>query len=657
MKDLFISFTICLICVFLPMNTKAQEINEKPFVIPELQEWAGSTGTLKLSDKTRIVVPEKNKEQLLPVAQMLKEDIQEMFQISVTVLTGAPKENDIYLSLGETKKERKNAEAYDISLQSHIKVTGNTPTGVYWATRTLLQIWEQSSDRTAPKGEITDYPLYPMRGFMIDCGRKFFRIQYLRDYVKFMSYYKMNTFQIHLNDNGFRQFFGDDWNKTYSAFRLESETYPGLAAKDGHYTKAEFIDLQKLAEARFVNIIPEIDIPAHSLAFAHFMPELGSKEYGMDHLDLSNPKIYDFFDKLFQEYLEGDSPVFRGKQVNIGTDEYSNRDREVVEKFRHLTDHYIKHVEKFGKQAAIWGALTHAKGSTPVKSENVLMNIWHNPYAQPRDMAKLGYDMLSMPDGLLYIVPEAGYYYNYLNTKHLYNNWEPRFIGKEEFPIGDPQIKGGLFAVWNDHVGNGISEKDVHHRVWPAMQTLAVKMWTAGNKTLSFEDFDKKREQLSEAPGVNIMGTVKGAKGVVLEKEKLVAGDKTGMTEIGYGYRVEFTIKAEKNPVETVLFRSPNATVYLRSPETGLLGFSRDGYLYTFDYYVPENREVTIAIEGDSRSTKLFVNGELVSNLGIYRKVAAKDGSTIAQVRTLVFPLEEIGAFKGEIKNLKVSVK
>lgn len=62
-------------------------------------------------------------------------------------------------------------------------------------------------------------------------------MSYLRDYVKIMAYYKMNTLQIHLNDNGFKQYFEQDWNKTYAAFRLESDTYPGLTARDGFYTK------------------------------------------------------------------------------------------------------------------------------------------------------------------------------------------------------------------------------------------------------------------------------------------------------------------------------------------------------------------------------------------------------------------------------------
>lgn len=645
---------LSLICG-LSLQVAVAAPNSKPFVIPELQEWTGTEGDFSLNSQSSIVIEPGSKKALEGIAALFADDIKIMFGKTLPVRTGTPKAGDIYLTIGKTASN--NKEAYELDVKDIADIKGNEAVGVYWGTRTVLQIMEQSPQQLLPKGKTLDYPQYAIRGFLLDCGRKFFRIEFLRDYVKFMSYYKMNTFQIHLNDNGFVGLFGGDWNKTYAAFRLESTTYPGLTAKDGSYSKQEFIDLQKLAESRGVNIIPEIDIPAHSLAFAHFMPELGSKDYGMDHLDLFNPKTYEFMDALFKEYLEGDNPVFRGKQVNIGTDEYSNRDKKVVEKFRYLTDHYIKYVEKFGKQAVIWGALTHAKGETPVKSENVIMNLWHNPYAQPRDMVKLGYDLISIPDGLTYIVPEAGYYYNYLNINHLYKNWEPRMVGGETFEEGNPQILGGSFAVWNDHVGNGISEKDVHHRVWPAMQTIAVKTWTGSKTQLPFEEFDKKREALSEAPGVNILARVKGKQGTVLEKKSLASNQTTGMLEIGYGYKVGFTLTAKANEKGAILFQSPNAVVYLTDPQDGKLGFARDGYLFTFDYTVPVGEKVDIAIEGDNRTTKLYINGELKETLDIIRVQRGKtEKDTIAQVRTLVFPLEKTGNFKGEIRNLKVTV-
>ena len=636
-----------LLCCFLTSIT-AQ--NAKPFVIPELKEWKGTTGEFTLNTQTRIVYP-KNQPELQRIAQMLADDYKEMFDYTPTIAEGKGQKGDIILSLKKDKKLGK--EGYTIKIADRINLSAPEAVGIYWGTRTLLQMAEQNL--TLPQGEIRDFPDYEIRGFMIDCGRKFIQMHYLRDYVKIMAYYKMNCFQIHLNDNGFKQFFENDWNKTYAAFRLESDTYPGLTARDGFYTKQEFIDLQKLAENCYVEIIPEIDAPAHTLAFAHYMPEIGSKEYGMDHLDLFNPKTYEFMDGLFKEYLEGEEPVFRGKRVHIGTDEYSNKDPKVVEKFREFTDRYIRYVESFGKQACVWGALTHAKGETPVKSENVIMSAWYNGYAQPRDMVKQGYKLISIPDGLTYIVPAAGYYYDYLNCEHLYNNWTPAHIGSEVFDEKDPAILGGMYAVWNDHCGNGISTKDIHHRCYPALQTLAVKMWTGVSKSVPYEVFDQQRHALSEAPGVNQLGRLIKAPGLAYEQAEVLPNSTRLVKEIGYNYRVEFYIDGTKEAMGTELFRSQDAVFYLSDPINGMLGYARDGYLNTFTYNVQPGQRMHIAIEGDNKATRLFINGKQVEELNILEHWMDKEGKTrIRNVRTLVFPLEKAGNFKSKITNLKV---
>ena len=636
-----------LLCCLLP-SIFAQ--NAKPFVIPELKEWKGSNGEFVLNEQTRIVYP-KNQPELQRIAQMVADDCKEMFNYAPAIAEGKGQKGDIILSLKKDKKLGK--EGYAINITDRINLSAPEAVGVYWGTRTLLQMTEQGF--ALPKGEIRDFPDYGIRGFMIDCGRKFIPMHYLRDYVKIMSYYKMNCFQIHLNDNGFKQFFDNDWNKTYAAFRLESETYPGLTARDGFYTKKEFIDLQKLAENVFVEIIPEIDAPAHTLAFAHYMPEIGSKEYGMDHLDLFNPKTYEFMDGLFKEYLEGEEPVFRGKRVHIGTDEYSNKDQKVVEKFREFTDRYIRYVESFGKQACVWGALTHAKGETPVKSENVIMSAWYNGYAEPRDMVKQGYKLISIPDGLTYIVPAAGYYYDYLNCKHLYENWTPAHVGKEVFDEKDPAILGGMYAVWNDHCGNGISTKDIHHRCYPALQTLAVKMWTGVSKSVPYEEFDKKRHALSEAPGVNQLGRLSKDKDLAYFLGNITPNSTLPVKEVGYNYYVEFDIEGAKEAMGTELFRSPDAVFYLSDPIRGMLGFARDGYLNTFSYNVQPGQKMKIAIEGDNKATRLFINGKMVEELNIQERWMDKEGKTrIRNVRTLVFPLEKAGNFQSKITNLKV---
>lgn len=673
MTNLFSSKKILTLaaCCMLSAGALWADINPKPFVVPELKTWSGAEGQTALSG--RIVV--KNAK-LKAVAAALAADYKEMFGKELTIVNGATKGGDVVLSL--KKNKALGDEGYTMNVGSAVEITAATERGAFWATRTLLQIAEQHKDGNLPKGKTTDVPEYKLRGFMIDCGRKFIPMSYLRDLAKIMAYYKMNTLQVHLNDNGFRQYFGGDWNKTQAAFRLECDTYPGLTAKDGSYSKQEFIDFQKLAEQNGVEVIPEIDAPAHSLAFTQYKNEIGSKEYGMDHLDLFNPETYKFMDGLWKEYIGGKNPVFIGKRVHIGTDEYSNAKKDVVEKFREFTDHYIKYVESFGKQAVVWGALTHANGDTKVKNKGVLMDIWFNGYADPVEMKKQGYKLVSIPDGLVYIVPAAGYYYDYLNCQYLYEHWTPAVIGNKTFEENDPMIEGGMFAVWNDHAGNGISTKDVHHRVYPALQTLAVKCWTGKDTKLPYAEFDSKRAELSEAPGVNELGRLGKPGSVVLEKATVNAGETLNAEEIGYNYAVTFTVDGKQEANGTELFRSVNAVVYLADPEQGKLGFERDGYRNLFNYRIPAGEKHTITIEGTNKMTRLLVDGAVKEELGpktlyvmrdqdrahyqvkgtyTYEPVVYQPTDQIYYQRTLVFPLRKAGNFKSTITNLKVEAK
>lgn len=673
MTNLFSSKKILTLatCCMLSAGALWADINPKPFVVPELKTWSGAEGQTALSG--RIVV--KNAK-LKAVAAALAADYKEMFGKELTIVNGATKGGDVVLSL--KKDKALGDEGYTMNVGSAVEITAATERGAFWATRTLLQIAEQHKDGNLPKGKTTDVPEYKLRGFMIDCGRKFIPMSYLRDLAKIMAYYKMNTLQVHLNDNGFRQYFGGDWNKTQAAFRLECDTYPGLTAKDGSYSKQEFIDFQKLAEQNGVEVIPEIDAPAHSLAFTQYKNEIGSKEYGMDHLDLFNPETYKFMDGLWKEYIGGKNPVFIGKRVHIGTDEYSNAKKDVVEKFREFTDHYIKYVESFGKQAVVWGALTHANGDTKVKNKGVLMDIWYNGYADPVEMKKQGYKLVSIPDGLVYIVPAAGYYYDYLNCQYLYEHWTPAVIGNKTFEENDPMIEGGMFAVWNDHAGNGISTKDVHHRVYPALQTLAVKCWTGKETKLPYAEFDSKRAELSEAPGVNELGRLGKPGSVVLEKATVNAGETLNAEEIGYNYAVTFTVDGKQEANGTELFRSANAVVYLADPDRGKLGFERDGYRNLFNYRIPAGEKHTITIEGTNKMTRLLVDGAVKEELGpktlyvmrdqdrahyqvkgtyTYEPVVYQPTDQIYYQRTLVFPLRKAGNFKSTITNLKVEAK
>lgn len=636
---------------------KAQ-VNPKPFVIPELQQWKGAKGETALTPKTRIIVNMRQgstsaeTDAVNRVARQFADELGTMLKFTPECASGKAAAGDIVLSIGKVKSD--NPEAYAINIGKVTKVTGNKPVGVFWATRTLLQIIQGSGKASLPCGKVLDWPAFKMRGFMLDCGRKYFPIDFLRKYVSFLAYYKMNTFQIHLNDNGFVPFYEMDWQKTYSAFRLESDRFPGLTAKDGHYTKAEFKDLQKLAEDNFVNIIPEIDAPAHSLAFTQYRPSIAGGKYGMDHLNLFKQETYNFLDSLYDEYLSGPDPVFRGKYVHIGTDEYSNADKEVVEKFRYFTDHYIRFVEKYGKRAALWGSLDHAKGETKVSSDSVLMWCWYNGYADPKKMMAEGFDVMSIPDSWVYIVPAVGYYYDYFDTRRVYDKWTPSQIGDEKFEYPNEKIKGGMFALWNDHQHNGITWFDIHHRVFPAVQTMAVKLWKGASVTMKFDEFDHLRGRLSEGPGVDWIGNYGGRRGELLHIDTVRSKQHISNGNSGYDYEVSFNVKAKDNFNGCILFMSPTTKFYLREPMTGKLGFSSNGYSYSFNYEVPQDSMVSIAVRGDSVSTTLYVNGKLADRLERHWVYFEQNHKTKrADVPTLNFPLQDAGGFNGIITDLR----
>lgn len=657
-------------------------VNPAPPIVPGLQEWKGGHGYYSPGPGSAIVVPAGTGDSLLEIARILRADLRQwMPQLAFPVRAGLPGPGDIYLGIqpGDTVlgEEGYLLEAHEDGL----RITANRSRGVFWGSRSLLQAMEQDSQhRRFPCGTARDWPRYAVRGFVLDDGRKFFSLEFLRQYVKMMAYYKMNDFHLHLNDNGFRQYFGNRWDSTYAAFRLQSDYYPSLTAKDGSYSKQEFRDLQAFARSYGVNIVPEIDVPAHSLSFTHMRPEIGSKKYGMDHLDLDNPVTYRVIDSVFMEYLGGPDPVFSGPEVHIGTDEYA---KESSEQFRAFTDHYIRLAEQYHKKVRMWGSLTYAQGQTPVKAKGVTMNIWYNGYADPMEMKRLGYDLLSTPDGWLYIVPAAGYYNDYPDLPNIFDHWEPVQVGDVRFPAGDPQLKGGSFAVWNDVVGNGITAKDVNDRVFPAMQVLAQKMWRGTDSALSYKDFAARAVGLGESPGSNMRAKYPSKDSVVMQYDfhskklshattsrtaftktglRLQGGQsyfRTAIPEIGYSYKVMFTIRPDRdNRPNAVLFSSPDAVFKLQQQGSGKLGFSREGYDYYFDYTVPLEKWTKLSVLGDNQGTALYADGTFIQRLQTMKLPVHNGKDSIRKVQTLFFPLQYIGdtahAFKGYIRDLKV---
>ncbi|TXH20780.1 MAG: beta-N-acetylhexosaminidase, partial [Chitinophagaceae bacterium] len=643
LKSVLFTISFCMGSLLVLAQT-----NPKPFVIPSLQKWEGATGHFALNSKGKIRY-KKSEKSVQKLSSILLNDFKEIGINGMKAASGKAQKGDIVLQLLPQYDNSLKDEGYNFNIADVITISANTYRGLFWGTRTLLQLLEQSPEGKIVKGKATDFPKYEVRGFMLDDGRKYFTMEFLKRYVKLLAYYKISDFQIHLNDNGFHKYFNNNWDSTYSGFRLESSTYPNLATKGEFYTKKEFRDFQLMALDYGVTIIPEIDVPAHSLAFSHAIPEIKSKKYGDDHLDINNPKTYEVVENVFKEYLSGPNPVFVGKEVHIGTDEY---DKTEAESFRKFTDHFIKYVQSFGKDVRAWGALTHAQGKTPVKVDGVTLNMWYNGYADPEAMKKLGYKMISTPDDFLYIVPAAGYYYDYLNLPYLYKSWSPVNIGKYKMDDKNPLLRGGMFAVWNDIVGNGITAMDVHDRVFPALQVLSEKMWSSVTDTLDYKGFENNAKKIGEGPGLNMSGQISKQQTeklfldvtsksfsnanhqntkVLVFKNIKVDADKnldfsqmnsqinTPIEHLGFNYDVQFDIYPVAQKGKIVLFKDSVWNTSVQLNDKVQFVYYRDNFVDSFNAKIIFNQWSTIQFKGDKKAVSLFINLQWAQTLKGYK--------------------------------------
>ena len=157
------------------------------------------------------------------------------------------------------------------------------------------------------------------------------------------------------------------------------------------------------------------------------------------------------------------------------------------------------------------------------------------------------------------------------------------------------------------------------------------------------------RGGISEAPGVNRLAVIKGESGVVYECAELTPGTEVPFKEIGYDYTVSFDLEAAEEPLGTELFNSGNAVFYLSDPVSGKLGFSRDGYLYTFNFRPYPGEKVSLAVSGNMIvSAALFslnvAVGEIFARVsdcnavacgGSFDKIVALVGNTAADRKYL----------------------
>ncbi|MBR1982978.1 MAG: family 20 glycosylhydrolase [Akkermansia sp.] len=639
------------------MQTPAEGANPAPLVIPALLNWAGGTGEYKLGASVRVAAD-------VPFAAEFATELEQMLQCKVE-LVPAGEQADI--RLGITNNATLGKEGYTLEITDKgIAAGAATETGLYWATRSVLQM-QQKGNGAAPCGKALDIPRYQVRSFLFDVGRLPIPMSYVKDVVKYMAWYKMNDLHIHLNDNYiFHEEYVDKgenpFEKSYAAFRLESDMVGAdgtrLTAHDLSYTKDEFRQFIAFAKAHGVNIVPEFDTPAHALSFTRVRPDLiykSKNKRGCEMLDASNPETLKFVETVFDEYLlpqNGRKPVFDGCDVvHVGADEFHGN----AEHYRAYADGILKMVQGKGYTPRIWGSLNTKKGNTPVHSKGVQMNLWNGGWAKAWDSINQGFDVINTNDGALYIVPFAPYYR--MDARHgwVHEHWKVNDIAGEVVPTGHPQLLGAAFGIWNDMIDRryvGYGAYDIWHMITNSVEVLAGKMWGSDATTTKYAEHKELIKSINKVPGVNPYALWENGNTFSCAPASLPYAIGKPCMGPDYELTMELTLKEAPVPGQEQVLLKGDSGVLCAALSDGTIGFRRsDSMEFSFNCKLPVGEKVTLKLIGKPGSTQLFLNGQPAGQCTLTRFHRNPEGL----INTFVLPLETLGSsFKGEIYSLEV---
>lgn len=381
----------------------------------------------------------------------------------------------------------------DIGMEKdgEIQIAARTQQGLCWGLESLRQLCGVS-DREIPTGRIRDYPRYSVRGFGIDVGRRAVSMELLYRIVDALAEQRMNTLLVHLNDNQIISQSSYDGTtegarSLYAGFRLESdirnEAGEPLTSQELFYTKEDFSELVAYAAQRGVEVVPEIDTPAHSLALTKLFPQLGLKNHpeAADQLDLSKPETTELVKQIWAEYLTGEDAVFaQTEAIHIGMDEYFG-DAEDYLSYMETISEYVRELAP-DKRIRMWGSLSGIEGDISNLSRELEMHVWDTSWADPQEMYEAGFPIVNSLSSSLYLIPGGGY--DWLDKDFLIKDWQPNVFETAErtwvLPAYSPRMLGACYMMWNDWAflnGESITEDGLFERFADPLPVIAEKLW------------------------------------------------------------------------------------------------------------------------------------------------------------------------------------
>lgn len=455
-----------------------------------------------IRSSTTICYPEGNAK-LEHTAHLLATYIKEVTGTEVKTGTKAGK-NCIVLGLDPSIPQK---EGYILNITSdQVILNGQTEAGVFYGTQTIhkaLPITEGKALGSLPAGTVKDFPQYGYRGFMIDVGRHFFSIDYLKELIDVMALHNINYFHWHLTeDQGWRIEIKKYPKLTeIGSVRKETITAPGSGKFDGtpvkgFYTQSQAKEIVAYAAERFITVIPEVDMPGHMLAALASYPELGctggpyevATQFGVfkDVLCGGNEKTLQFAKDVINEIMDifPDAPY-----IHIGGDECPKtewkkcpkcqakirelglRDTKEHSKENQLQVYFMSEVEKEiakrGKKMLAWDEIL--EGNPDPQTTTVMA--WTGVPASIRS-AQLGHQTIVCPITHLYFSNPGYNRLKGVNSVGRVYNFEPASpkLTEEE----KENIIGVQGCIWTEWTKDSVK---MEWQMMPRIAALSELQW------------------------------------------------------------------------------------------------------------------------------------------------------------------------------------
>lgn len=326
-------------------------------------------------------------------------------------------------------------EAYRLTIRDGaIRIEAITPTGVIRARQTLAQLAEDGGGNV-PACVITDWPAFKLRGFMHDVGRSFISFEELRHEIELMARFKVNVFHFHLTEN--------------QAWRFEVKAYPQLTSKASmtrfagqYYTQEQCRELDSVATANGLIIIPEVDMPGHSEAFQRALGHGMQTDEGVQELKVILGEVAEAFPH---------SPY-----IHIGADE-----QRIT--YPNFLQTMIARVHELGRKVVVW-----------------------NPIAGVTITKELGIDMTQMwstAGKKVSGVPNIDCRYNYTNHFDVFADLAGIYRSNIYYAQrGNTELAGEISCLWNDRMLPAETDIICQNNIWANTLASAERAWCGGGQ-------------------------------------------------------------------------------------------------------------------------------------------------------------------------------